>query len=154
MKSTLYLLGWLCLCLGVGLGTGRAFAPGEWYVALAKPAWTPPGWVFAPVWTFLYILMAVAAWLVSRSGEFRRRRLPLTLFGLQLVCNGLWSWLFFGLQRPGLALLDLVLLWLVLLPTTTLFRKTRPLAGYLMWPYLAWVTFAAALNFEIWRLNG
>jgi len=154
MKSKLYLAGWLALCLGVGLGVGSTFTPGAWYAALAKPAWTPPGWIFAPVWTVLYVLMAVAAWLVSRSGAFRQRRLPLTLFLLQLACNGLWSWLFFGLQRPGLALLDIVALWLILLPTTTTFRKTRPLAGYLLWPYLAWVTFAAALNFEIWRING
>ena len=153
MKRWFYLILWLVLSLGAG-AVGAGFGPGEWYASLQKPSWTPPGWLFGPVWTLLYILMAVAAWLVSTHGEFRRRRLPLTLFCLQLAANAAWSWLFFGLQRPGLALVDIALLWLLLTLTLVLFYTTRRASGLLLLPYWLWVSFAAALNAEIWRLNG
>ena len=153
MKRWLYLIVWLVLSLGAG-AVGASFGPGDWYASLQKPSWTPPGWLFGPVWTLLYILMAVAAWLVSTHGEFRRRRLPLTLFCLQLAANAAWSWLFFGLQRPGLALIDIALLWLLLTLTLVLFYTTRRASGLLLLPYWLWVSFAAALNAEIWRLNG
>ena len=153
MKKGAYLLVWMLLCLGAGV-VGANFGPDAWYASLAKPAWNPPGWIFAPVWTVLYLLMAVAAWLVSIHGEFRQRRLPLTLFGLQLAANAAWSWLFFGLHRPGWALVDLSLLWLLLTVTVVLFYTTRRASGLLLLPYWLWVSFAAALNAEIWRLNG
>lgn len=153
MKSAVYLALWLGLCLGAG-ALGAQFLPGPWYVALNKPAWTPPGSIFGPVWTVLYIMMAVAAWQVSKHGEYRRRRLPLTLFSIQLCVNAVWSWLFFGLQRPGFALANILLLWILLSVTTGLFLKTRRMAGLLLVPYWLWVTFAAVLNAEIWRLNG
>lgn len=153
MRSAGLLVFWVVLCVGVG-SAGAVFEPGAWYAALKKPEWTPPGWVFGPVWTLLYVLMGVAAWRVSLAGAFRRRRLPVTVFVLQLVANGLWSWLFFGLQRPGLALLDIAVLWVLLCVCTAIFWGTRREAGLLMLPYLAWVSFAVALNFEIWRLNG
>jgi len=133
---------------------GSQFRPGDWYDALAKPAWQPPSWIFAPVWTTLYLMMAVAAWLVTTHGEWRRRRLPLTFFSLQLAVNAAWSWLFFGLQRPDLALADILLLWVLLSVTLGLFLKTRRLAGILLVPYWLWVSFAALLNAELWRLNG
>lgn len=133
---------------------GAQFTPGTWYAGLAKPAWTPPGWVFAPVWTMLYLLMAVAAWLVTLNGEWRQRRLPLALFILQLAVNAAWSWLFFGLQRPDWALLNILVLWGLVSVTVVLFFNTRRVAGILLLPYWGWLTLAAALNAAIWRLNG
>lgn len=122
MKRWSYLIVWLVLCFGAG-ALGAGFGPGEWYARLSKPGWTPPGWLFAPVWTVLYALMAVAAWLVSTQRESRGRRLPVMLFSLQLAANAAWPWLFFGLQRPGLALVDLVLLWLLLSLTVVVFIR-------------------------------
>ncbi len=124
-----------------------------WYAALHKPSWTPPAWLFGPAWTVLYISMAVAAWRVWREGGWRPHRVALGLFLLQLMFNGLWSPLFFGLHRPGLSLVDSVLIWLALLATLVAFWRVSPPAGALLVPYLAWVTFATALNFTIWRLN-
>lgn len=172
MRSLLVLVLFLLACFGVA-AFGSQFAPGEWYAALEKPAWNPPAWVFAPVWTVLYALMAVAGWLVWRSGagggervdlqsgaladqEPRtrpRRRVALGAFALQLALNGAWSWLFFGLHLPGVAFVEIVVLWIAILATTVLFWRLRPLAGALLVPYLAWVGYAAALNFALWRLN-
>jgi benzodiazapine receptor len=152
-KSAFYLGFWLVLCFSAG-AVGAQFTPGTWYAGLAKPAWTPPGWVFAPVWTILYLLMAVAAWLVTLNGEWRQRRLPLALFILQLAVNAAWSWLFFGLQRPGWALLNILMLWGLVSVTVVLFLNTRRVAGILLLPYWGWLTLAAALNAAIWRLNG
>ena len=138
---------------GVGsLFTARSVA--EWYPALAKPSWTPPNAVFGPVWTVLYLLMAVAAWLVWRkAGGLGAARLPLALFAVQLALNAAWSVLFFGLRMPGLAFGELVVLWLAIAATLAAFRRVVPAAGLLLAPYLAWVTFAGALNFALWRLN-
>jgi len=144
------------LCLAVaGLG-GLATAPnvGGWYVELVKPAWTPPGWVFGPVWSVLYLMMAVAAWLVWRQGGLAVAAVPLGLFVVQLLLNGVWSWLFFALHSPGAALVDIVLLWAAIVATTVAFWRRSTLAGVLLAPYLAWVSFAVALNFAVWRLNG
>jgi len=133
--------------------TARSVA--EWYPTLAKPSWTPPSAVFAPVWTALYFLMALAAWLVWRkAGGLAAARLPLALFAVQLALNAAWSILFFGLRMPGLAFGELVLLWLAIVATLAAFRQVLPAAGLLLAPYLAWVTFAGALNFALWRLNG
>jgi tryptophan-rich sensory protein len=167
MRSTLALILFLLACFGVA-AFGAQFTPGEWYVGLEKPSWNPPAWLFGPVWTVLYAMMAVAGWLVWRTGTVAGggdsggaagaagaggRRLALGVFALQLVLNGAWSWLFFGLHRPGLAFAEIVALWLAILATTILFWNQRPLAGALLVPYLAWVTFAAALNLELWRLS-
>ena len=142
----------LVLCfLAAALGT--LFMPGEWYTGLRKPAWNPPGWVFGPVWTLLYIMMAVAAALVWQCGGFVRRRLPLGLFLAQLLLNAIWTPLFFGLRSPALGFADICLLWLMLLATIAAFRRVRAAAAVLLLPYLAWVTFAAVLNLAIWRLN-
>ena len=124
-----------------------------WYAALKKPSWTPPGWVFGPVWTALYLTMGVAAWLVWRRGGWAANRTPLTLFALQLAANALWSILFFGLHTPGAAFLEIVVLWSLILATALAFRRVSALAAWLLLPYLAWVTYAATLNFGIWRLN-
>ena len=129
---------------------GSRFGPDAWFAALAKPPWNPPSWVFAPVWTLLYLAMGVAAWLVWRRGG---GIIPLALWGLQLLLNALWTPIFFGLHRPDLAFTDIALLWLVLAATMVAFWRVTAAAGALLVPYLAWVTFASTLNLAIWRLN-
>jgi tryptophan-rich sensory protein len=146
------LLAWLALCFAAA-GFGSLFPPGNWYAALAKPAFTPPALIFAPVWTALYLMMAVAAWLVWKDGGWAGAGPALTLFLVQLALNAQWSYLFFGLHRPGLAWFDILALWLALLGTVAAFWRRRPLAGALLLPYLFWVSFAAVLNFALWRLN-
>jgi len=153
LQSVLGLVGWLVLTFAAA-GVGSMFMPGEWYAGLAKPAWNPPNWLFGPVWTVLYILMAVAAWLVWRRQGLAGAALPLLVFVVQLVLNAMWSWLFFGLQRPGVALAEILVLWVAILVTILLFFRVRSVAGILLIPYLLWVSFAAVLNFTIWRLNG
>ena len=126
---------------------------GDWYAGLNKPSWTPPSAVFAPVWSALYVMMGVAAWLVWRRGGLTAVAVPLALFGIQLALNVAWSAIFFGLRRPGWAFVEIVALWALILATVIAFRRISPTAGYLLLPYLAWVTFAAALNLAIWRAN-
>jgi translocator protein len=144
--------GWLVLCYGVAAVAAQA-GPGAWYEQLAKPDWTPPGWLFGPVWTVLYGLMGIAAWMTWKEKGFKGAGLALGLFGLQLTLNLAWSWLFFGLEAIGLALADIIALWATILLTIVVFWRENRMAGALLVPYLVWVTFAAALNFEIWRLN-
>ena len=135
-----------------GIGSQfTAASAGSWYAALAKPSWTPPGWVFGPVWSLLYLAMGVSAWLVWRTREAVRD--PLMLFALQLAVNASWSGLFFGLRSPGAAFAEILLLWFAILATLTVFWRRSLLAGLLLLPYLLWVSFAAALNLAIWRLN-
>ena len=155
MRGSEYILGlmiWVGLCLAVGFIAGR-FTPGEWYESLIKPSWTPPGWVFPVVWTVLYVMMGLAAWIIWQETGLKEASLPLCFFLFQLLLNGLWTWLFFGLHRPGLAFFEIALLWIAILITVILFWINRPLAGALMIPYLIWVGFASALNFAIWRMN-
>ena len=147
--SAIGLVGWLVLCFGAA-AVGARFKPGEWYQALRKPSWTPPSWLFAPAWTLLYAMMAVAAWLVWRQTGFSGE---VGLFVLQLALNAAWSWLFFGLHRPAFAFADIVVLWLAILATLLAFWTVRPVAGWLLVPYLAWVSLASALNAALWRLN-
>src|SRR5512141_1819485 len=151
-RSALALVGWLALSF-TAAAMGGFFLPGDWYAGLRKPSWNPPNWIFGPVWTVLYATMAVAAWLVWKRGGFAGQRFALSLFLMQLLLNALWSPLFFGLHNPALAFADIVLLWLAVLATVVAVWKTRPLPGALLVPYLAWLTFATALNFAIWRLN-
>jgi len=146
------LIGWLLLCYLAGI-VGAQFSPDAWYAALAKPGWTPPGAVFSVVWSVLFTLMAIAAWLVWREHRFDRARTALSLFLIQLALNVGWSALFFGARSPALALGDIVLLWAAVLATIVAFWRLNRAASLLLAPYLAWVSFAAALNFEIWRLN-
>ena len=152
VRCVLALLGWLALSL-TAAAMGGLFLPGEWYAALRKPAWNPPNWIFGPVWAALYIAMAIAAWLVWKRGGFRGQRTALWLFLVQLFFNALWSPLFFGLRSPALGLLNILLLWLALLGTIVAFWRARPIAGAMLVPYLAWVSFATALNFALWNLN-
>jgi benzodiazapine receptor len=148
-RGLLGLVGWVVLCFAAA-AIGANFAPGTWYAALAKPPWNPPNWIFGPVWTTLYLLMGVAAWLVWRA---HGPVWALGLFVAQLLLNAAWSWLFFGRHRPDLALLDIAALWLAIAATVVAFWRVRPLAGALLLPYLAWVSFAVLLNAEIWRRN-
>jgi translocator protein len=147
------LVGWIVLCFAAaGIG-GAVTTPNikNWYVLLAKPSWTSPDWLFGPVWSVLYLSMAVAAWLVWRKGN---ALVPMALFAVQLTFNLAWSWLFFGLHSPGAAFIDIILLWAAIAATMLAFWRQSPVAGMLFVPYLAWVSFAALLNFAIWRLNG
>jgi tryptophan-rich sensory protein len=146
------LAGWLALAFAAA-AMGMFFPPGAWYASLRKPAWNPPNWIFGPVWTVLYASMAVAAWLVWKRGGFAAQRGALALFAVQLALNAIWSPLYFGLKNPALAFVDIVALWLTLAATIVAFWHVRPAAAALLVPYLAWVSFAAALNFTLWRLN-
>jgi len=145
----------LAACFGAaalgGLVTGPAV--GTWYQEIRKPSFSPPNWVFGPVWTLLYAMMAVAAWLVWRQSAAAGRSVPLVLFGVQLALNAAWSLIFFGLRSFGGAFADIVALWLAIVATLVAFLRVSAVAGLLLVPYLAWVSFAAVLNFAIWRLN-
>lgn len=144
---------WLLVCFAAPALTS-ATRPDAWYAQLQKPWWNPPGWVFGPVWTTLYTLMAMSAWGVWRRGGLPALRVPLGLFLTQLVLNTLWTPLFFGLHRIDLALLDIVLLWFTILATIIAFWRVHRLSAVLLFPYLAWVTFATGLTFTLWQLNG
>ncbi|MGC8723627.1 MAG: TspO/MBR family protein [Acidobacteriota bacterium] len=144
------LLLFLLLVAGAAL-FGVRFQPGSWYAGLVKPAWTPPNALFGPVWSVLYLGIAVAGWLVWRRSGWRGPALAFWTF--QLVLNALWSWLFFGLHRPLWALCDIALLWAAALAFAILsWGVSRP-AAVLFIPYLIWVAYAAALNAALWRLN-
>lgn len=131
---------------------GAAFQPGAWYQDLAKPAWTPPGWLFAPVWTLLYVAIAIAGWLVWRAAGSRFTA-PVYLWFVQLGLNAAWSWLFFGLHRPGAAFVDIVLLFVAIVAFIASAWRYSAAAAGLFVPYAGWVGFAAALNYAIWKLN-
>lgn len=151
-RDWLSLAGWLLASFAPGL-SGALFQPGTWYGQLAKPPLTPPGAAIGTVWLMLYALMGIAVWLVWRQRGFGGAATALTFFIAQLVANAAWSWLFFGLRLPLAALLELVILWLLVLGTLVLFWRIRPLAGILLLPYLAWISFAAYLNLGVWWLN-
>lgn len=148
------LAGWLALCFAAAaIGAVASIQAGAFYAQLAKPAWAPPPGVFSPVWTTLYALMAVAAWLVWRQAGHPGRRPALGLFLLQLAVNALWSWLFFRWQLGAAAFADVVLLLALLAATVLQFWRVRRLAAVLLLPYLAWVAFATALTWAVWQGN-
>jgi benzodiazapine receptor len=153
-RSALELAGWLALCFAAAaLGAVATVDAPAFYGALHRPSWAPPAGVFAPVWTVLYTLMAIAAWRVGQARAQQSVRAPLALFVAQLAANVLWSWLFFAAHRGAAALVEVGLLWVLILATIVAFRRVRPLAAALLLPYLVWVTFAAALNAALWRAN-
>ncbi len=146
--------GWLIGTSVAGaLGAIASVRAASFYAELTRPAWAPPAWLFGPVWTVLYLLMATAAWLVWRRYGFDRARSALTIFVLQLVANALWTWLFFAWHQGGLALAELTVLWLLIATNIVAFWKLDRLAASMLVPYLAWVSFAGALNLALWRLN-
>ncbi len=156
MSNAIKLILAVAVPLAVGGLSGFATAGGvdTWYPTLAKPSFNPPAWVFGPTWTVLYILMGVALFLVWRQGPSTPGvRLALTVFAVQLILNGLWSIIFFGMQSPGWAFAEIILLWLAIVATLWSFWRRTPAAGWLLVPYLVWVSFAAVLNGSIWILN-
>jgi len=156
MNNTIKLVISVALPLAVGGLSGYATARGvsTWYPTLVKPSFNPPAWVFGPVWTLLYIMMGIAAFLVWRRGlNADGVRIALTVFAIQLALNGLWSILFFGMHAPGWALAEIILLWMAIGTATLLFWRVVPAAGVLLLPYWAWVSFATVLNASLWWLN-
>ena len=151
-KSLLGLCAWLLLCFAAAL-PGAWSMPGEWYAGLNKPSWTPPGWLIGRVWSVLYTMMAVSVWLVWIKGGLAAQRRPLGIFGFQLALNAIWTPLFFGLRRPDLAFAEILLLWAAIVWSIAAFHRVDRLAAALLWPYLAWVSFAAVLNGTLWRMN-
>lgn len=129
---------------------GAMFAPGVWYLSLVKPEWNPPSWLFGPVWTLLYFVNALAAWRVWRAGH---SKVAITVWFLHLIPNALWSYFFFGLHRLDWALVDIILLNFAIIAVIALFYRRDKIAGWLMLPYLAWVCFAAFLNWTLFSLN-
>lgn len=145
------------LCVGVGYLSSLVSRDESdpWFDSLVKPVFNPPSWVFSPVWTLLYIMMGIAGGLVWDKIDTQSELVKkgLTFFGIQLALNALWSYLFFGLHNPLLALIEIVILWLMIYETFVIFSKVNKTAGYLFIPYLLWVTFATVLNGSIWWLN-
>jgi tryptophan-rich sensory protein len=153
-KPWLMLILFFAICLGAG-GVGSFFTASSvrnWYPQLRKPAGTPPSWIFGPVWTALYVLMAISAWLVWR--EYGRGARPaLLIFFAQLALNVAWSGIFFGSRMPAVAFAEIVLLWFAVVVNIAIFYPLKPVAALLLVPYLVWVSYAGYLNFGIWRLN-
>ena len=136
-----------------GVGAVASVEAGSFYEQLVRPSWAPPASVFGPVWTFLYALMAAAAWLVWKAHDLRSARPALAVFAAQLVANALWSWLFFGWQQGALAFAEVLVLWALIVVTVVAFWRLSVAAAVMLLPYLAWVTFASALTFSVWQLN-
>ena len=148
------LVGWLFASFAAAAVGGIASAgAGDFYGQLDRPGWAPPGWLFGPVWSVLYALQGVSAWLVWRDRHARGRGAALAAFVAQLAVNALWSWLFFGWRLGALAFAEVLVLWGFIASTLIAFWRVKPLAGALLVPYLLWVTFASALTYAVWRLN-
>ena len=153
-RQILGLVGWFVVSFAASaIGAVASIQAESFYSQLVQPSWAPPSAIFGPVWTVLYVLMAIAAWLVWRFGGFRANPTALSLFGVQLALNALWSWLFFAWHRGAWAFADIVVLWVLIVATLVSFWRVRPLAGSLIIPYLLWVSFASALNYSVWQLN-
>ncbi len=147
--------GFLVLCLAISAigGWVTADSVGTWYRTLQKPVFNPPDWVFAPVWTLLYLMIALAGWRVWRRAGLSGARAGMVAYSAQLALNLAWSFLFFGGRMIGIALAEIVLLFVAIGVNAVLFWRTDRLAGWLLVPYAAWVAFACVLNFALWRLN-
>jgi translocator protein len=154
IHQVLGLAGWIFLSFtAASIGAFGSRNAGGFYQELIRPSWAPPGWLFGPVWSVLYLSMGVAAWLVWRSRGWAGARGALSLFLVQLAANALWSWLFFEWRLGAVSFIEILLLWILILATILAFWRIRPLAGALLLPYIAWVSFAAALNYTLWQLN-
>lgn len=153
-KQALGLMAWVLVSFAAAAVGGVASAnAGSFYAELARPDWAPAAWLFAPVWSVLYLLQGIAAWLVWRDRGFRGARSALILFLIQLAANGLWTWLFFAWRQGALAFAEILVLWALILLTIVAFMRVRTLAGLLLIPYLLWVSFATALTYSVWQLN-
>lgn len=151
-RSLLALIGFIAITFAAP-AIGAIWPPGEWFQSLAKPSWNPPSWLFGPVWTVLYLFMAVAAWRVWDRGGYAKQRGPLTLYFIQLALNAAWTPVFFGAHQLLTAFILITVMWVAILLTFLSFRRVDGVAGKLFVPYLAWVTFATVLNGVIWRMN-
>ena len=152
--QSLGLLGWVGVtAVAAAIGGFASTNDVNFYATLVRPTWSPPAWLFGPAWTVLYLLMAISAWLVWRRYGFRDARSALTLFLIQLSANALWTWLFFAWRQGGLALAELIVMWVMIAITIAIFWTRHRVAAALLVPYLLWVTFAGVLNFTLWRLN-
>lgn len=148
------LAGWLVICFAAAaIGAAASIQAGTFYAQIIRPDWAPPGAVFGPVWTVLYVLMGISAWLVWRKGGYRTASVALKLFFIQLAINALWSWLFFAWRLGAMAFVDIILLLVLIVATIVAFWRYSRLAGALLVPYLLWVGFASVLNYSIWQLN-
>lgn len=155
-RQALALFGWVLLAFAAAAVGGVASASaGTFYKELVRPSWAPPGWMFGPVWSVLYVLMGISAWLVWRVRGFAdaMSKSALLVFVLQLAANALWTWLFFAWRQGGLAFAEILVLWALIAATIGLFWRVSRLAAALLFPYLAWVSFASALTLSLWRLN-
>ena len=153
-KQLVGLLLWLAVTfLAAVIGAAASTRAGSFYAQLVRPGWAPPAKLFGPVWTILYTLMGVSAWLVWRNGGIDVARTALTLFLVQLAVNALWSWLFFGWRQGALAFADIALLWVLIVATLIAFWRVSAVAGALLIPYLLWVSFALVLQYWIWQRN-
>ncbi|MEQ1517468.1 MAG: TspO/MBR family protein [Usitatibacteraceae bacterium] len=148
------LLGWILLCVGIGMTTVLLFKPGSWYAALEKPSFNPPSWLFAPVWTLLYVAMGTAAWRIWRLSPSVERTWALRNFGVQLLLNAAWSPMFFGAHSLGGGLFVIVCMLIAIAVTIQSFHPLDKPAAWLLAPYLAWVSFATLLNVALLTLNG
>ena len=153
-QQVLGLVGWLLVSFAAaGVGGIASARAGAFYQELSRPGWAPPASVFGPVWSALYLLMGVAAWLVWRERGVRQARTALGLFLLQLLANALWTWLFFAWRQGGLALGEILVLWVLIVATIVAFWRIRRLAALLLLPYLGWVSFASCLTYAVWQRN-
>lgn len=153
-RQLIGLAGWLAVSFAAGgIGAVASTSAGAFYGSLSRPSWAPPAWLFGPVWSVLYILMGVAAWLVWRTNGLSGAPTALRLFGIQLLANALWTWLFFVWHQGAISLAEIILLWLLIAATVIAFWRLHRLAALLLVPYLAWVSFASALTLSLWRLN-
>ncbi|WP_243318060.1 TspO/MBR family protein [Geothrix paludis] len=153
-KQILGFFGWLSICFAAAaLGALASAQAGSFYKVLIRPLWAPPGWLFGPVWTVLYILMAISAWLVWREYGLRKAGPELALFVFQLAVNALWTWLFFVCHLGALAFAEILFLWLLIIATAFMFWHRNRFAGALLIPYLAWVSFASVLTWAVWKSN-
>ena len=153
-QQVIGLIAWLAVCfVAAAIGGIASIQAASFYAQLVRPEWAPPAAWFGPVWTTLYTLMGIAAWLVWHVGGFAAARAALSVFLVQLVLNALWSWLFFRWKLGALAFAEVVVLWLLIAATLAAFWRVRKAAGALLLPYLLWVGFATALTFSVWRLN-
>jgi translocator protein len=148
------LFGWLLACFAAAaVGAIASANAATFYLQLSRPRWAPPAWLFAPAWAFLYALMGVSVWLVWRAHRSKESRVALVLFVVQLAANSLWTWIFFSWHHGAVAFAEILLLWCLIVATITLFWRLNVRAAVLLFPYLAWVTFATALTFFTWQLN-
>ena len=156
MSNTLKLIISILIPVAIGATAGffTATGMGSWYQTIQKPSWNPPGWIFGPVWTTLYIMMGIALFLVWRSGATDGlKKTAISLFAIQLVLNFFWSFIFFKLQLPGWAFAEIILMWIMIFISILWFGKISSTAAWLLVPYISWVSFASVLNYAVWKLN-